>query len=219
MSELELRGVSFKYPRGRRMIFQNLSATFVSGKLTTIEGESGAGKSTLLSLLSGLALPTKGQMFADGWPVKDLTEYRRNMAATVAQANHLFDSRTVLENVMYPMLLKGLDADTSERRAREYLAEVKLDPELSSHFPSECSGGEQKRVAFARAMALNNPIILADEPTANLDRKTSQVIADILDHLAHEKGKLVIAVTHDAVLPERADERLYLRGGVLEHER
>ena len=104
MSKLELQGVSFKYPRGKRMIFQNLSEVFESGKLTTVEGESGAGKSTLLSLLSGLALPTKGALLMDGEPVRDLTAYRRNIAATVAQANYLFEGRTVLENVMYPLL-------------------------------------------------------------------------------------------------------------------
>lgn len=218
MSKLELREVSFKYPRGKRMIFQNVSESFCSGKLTTIEGESGAGKSTLLSLLSGLATPTKGSLFMDGEPVKDLTAYRRNVAATVAQANHLFESRTVLENVMYPMLLKGEEPDRAERKALGYLREVKIDRELASHFPSECSGGEQKRVAFARAMALDNPVILADEPTANLDKGTSGVVAGILASLAHEKGKMVIVVTHDSLLPELADERLYLRGGVLERD-
>ncbi len=218
MSKLELKGVSFKYPRGKRMIFQNVSECFESGKLTTIEGESGVGKSTLLALLSGLALPTKGGLFMDDEPVRDLTEYRRNIAATVAQGNHLFEGRTVLENVMYPMLLKGEDPAEAKRKAAEYLSDVKLDEELLSHFPSECSGGEQKRVAFARAMALNNPVILADEPTANLDKATSRTIADILCSLAHDHGKLVIVVTHDMFLPERADVRLYLRGGVLEHE-
>ena len=218
MSKLELQGVSFKYPRGKRMIFQNVSETFDSGKLTTVEGESGAGKSTLLTLLSGLALPTKGTLLMDGEPIRDLTLYRRNVAATVAQANHLFEGRTVLENVIYPLLLKGAEPARAKEKALELLSEVRLDPELASHFPAECSGGEQKRVAFARAMALQNPVILADEPTANLDKGTSRVIADILVHIAHEKGKLVIAVTHDLLLPELADVRLYLRGGVLEHE-
>ncbi len=218
MSKLELKGVSFKYPRGKRMIFQNVTESFASGKLTTIEGESGAGKSTLLTLLSGLALPTRGELLMDGEPVRDLTSYRRNAAAAVAQANYLFEGRTVLENVTYPMLLKGLDGESAKKKALEYLEEVKLDGELASHFPSECSGGEQKRVAFARALALDNPVFLADEPTANLDRGTSRVIADILVSLARERGKLVIAVTHDARLPELADVRLFLRGGVLEHE-
>ena len=210
MSKLELKGVSFKYPRGKRMIFQNVTESFASGKLTTIEGESGAGKSTLLTLLSGLALPTRGELLMDGEPVRDLTSYRRNAAAAVAQANYLFEGRTVLENVTYPMLLKGLDGESAKKKALEYLEEVKLDGELASHFPSECSGGEQK--------ALDNPVFLADEPTANLDRGTSRVIADILVSLARERGKLVIAVTHDARLPELADVRLFLRGGVLEHE-
>ena len=149
MSKLELKGVSFKYPRGKRMIFQNVTESFASGKLTTIEGESGAGKSTLLTLLSGLALPTRGELLMDGEPVRDLTSYRRNAAAAVAQANYLFEGRTVLENVTYPMLLKGLDGESAKKKALEYLEEVKLDGELASHFPSECSGGEQKRVAFA----------------------------------------------------------------------
>ncbi|MBO4406399.1 MAG: ATP-binding cassette domain-containing protein [Clostridia bacterium] len=218
MNKLELEGVSFKYPRGKRMIFQSVSETFESGKLTAVEGESGAGKSTLLALLSGLSLPTRGRVLVDGEPIKDLTLYRRNVAATVAQANHLFEGRTVLENVLYPMLLKGEDPEKAKEKALGYLAEVKLEGELADHFPSECSGGEQKRVAFARAMALHNPVLLADEPTANLDKNTSRVIADILETLAHEHGKLVIAVTHDPLLAERADRRLILRGGVLERE-
>ena len=218
MSKLELKNVSFRYPRGKRMIFQNVTESFESGKLTTVEGASGAGKSTLLALLSGLALPTKGELLMDGEPIRDLTAYRRNIAATVAQGNYLFEGRTVLENVMYPMLLKGVDPKTAKEKAMGYLAEVRIDAELATHFPSECSGGEQKRVAFARAMALDNPVILADEPTANLDRGTSRAVADILDSLAHEHGKLVIAVTHDTLLPERADVRLFLRGGVLEHD-
>ena len=216
MSKLELQGVSFKYPHRKRFIFENVSETFESGKLTAVEGESGAGKSTLLALLSGLSLPTKGRVLVDGEPIRDLTLYRRNVAATVAQANHLFEGRTVLENVVYPMLLKGEDPAAAREKALGYLSEVRLDAELADHFPSECSGGEQKRVAFARAMALHNPVLLADEPTANLDREASDVIADILESLAHKHGKLVIAVTHDPLLAGRADRRLILRGGVLE---
>ena len=231
---LALRSVSFRYPRGRRMILQNISAEFVSGRLYTVEGESGAGKSTLLTLLAGLGTPTSGEILADGRDIRTLgrsadakgkskgvsglTLYRREVAATVPQANLLFDGRTVLENVLYPMLLKGVDPDTAETRARTYLGEVRLAEELYDHFPSECSGGEQKRVAFARAMALDNPILLADEPTANLDKATGDVVSEILEALAHKWGKLVIAVTHEDAIPARADERLFLRAGVLERE-
>lgn len=216
MSKLELQGVFFKYPRGKRMIFQNVSETFESGVLSSIEGESGAGKSTLLSLLSGLALPTRGRILMDGEPIRDLTAYRREVAATVAQANYLFEGRTVLENVTYPMLLKGIDPTSAKDKALELLSEVRLDSELASHFPSECSGGEQKRVAFARAMALDNPVILADEPTANLDKDAARVVAEILQSIAHTRGKLVIAATHDPILAECADLRLFLHDGCLE---
>ena len=216
MSKLELKSVSFQYPCGKRMIFQDVSETFESGMLSSVEGESGAGKSTLLSLLSGLALPTKGRILMDGEPIRDLTEYRRNVAATIAQANHLFEGRTVLENVTYPLLLKGADPGTAREKALGYLAEVKLDPELASHFPSECSGGEQKRVAFARAMALDNPVILADEPTANLDKENAAVVAEILVSLAHTRGKLVVTATHDPLLAECADRRLILHEGFRE---
>ena len=217
---LEMKGVSFKYPRGRRMILKDVSAFFESGRLYTVEGESGAGKSTLLTLLSGLARPTSGEILADGARISEmgLTRYRREIAATVAQANLLFEGRTVLENVMFPMLLKGTAPAEAEARAKEYLRQVKLDEELCGHFPKECSGGEQKRAAFARAMALDNPVILADEPTANLDRATARTVASILGDLAKERGRLVIAVTHEAEIPEIADERLFLRAGVLERE-
>ena len=238
---LSLDSVSFRYPRGRRMILKDISAEFVSGRLYTLEGESGAGKSTLLTLLAGLAVPTSGRVLLNGEDIralgqaktadesadekksaprsmKGLTLYRRTVAATVPQANLLFDGRTVLENVLYPMQLKGVDREEAEERARGYLSDVKLGEELYDHFPSECSGGEQKRAAFARAMALDNPVVLADEPTANLDKGTSAIVSEILRMLAKERGRLVIAVSHDDLIPSMADERLFVRAGVLERE-
>ena len=239
-SVLALDRASFRYPRGRRMILKDISAEFVSGKLYTLEGESGAGKSTLLSLLAGLASPTSGRVLLNGEDIRlfgrgraegaeerkkgappsaaGLTLYRRNVAALIPQATLLFDGRTVLENVLYPMLMKGVNRDEAEERARGYLLDMKLAEELWNRFPGECSGGEQKRAAFARAMALDNPVILADEPTANLDKGTSAIISEILAMLARERGRLVAAVTHEDAIPALADERLFLRGGVLERE-
>ena len=243
---LALDAVSFRYPRGRRMILKDISAEFVSGRLYTLEGESGAGKSTMLNLLAGLSVPTSGRVLLNGEDIRSLgrssgkknagedsgangrgnaprsvnglTLYRRNVAATVPQANLLFDGRTVLENVLYPMLLKGTDRAEAEERARGYLADVKLPEELYDRFPGECSGGEQKRAAFARAMALDNPVVLADEPTANLDKGTSAIVSEILRLLAAERGKLVLAVTHEEAIPAVADERLFLRAGVIEKD-
>lgn len=235
---LSLDKVSFRYPRGRRMILKDVSASLRSGRLYTLEGESGAGKSTLLSLLAGLAVPTSGQVLLNGADIRSygkkdnpaeerggakrsvtgLTLYRRTVAAAVPQANLLFDGRTVFENVLYPMLMKGVDRAEAEERARGYLADVKLGEELYDHFPGECSGGEQKRAAFARAMALDNPVLLADEPTANLDRGTSAILSEILRMLASERGRLVLAVTHDETIPALADERFFLRAGVLEQD-
>ena len=237
---LALDKVSFRYPRGRRMILKDVCAEFVSGKLYTLEGESGAGKSTLVTLLAGLASPTAGRVLLNGEDIRTfgksgrgsgdgggkktprfasgLTLYRRNVAALVPQANLLFEGRTVLENVLYPMLMKGADRDEAEERARGYLLDVKLEEELWDRFPGECSGGEQKRAAFARAMALDNPVILADEPTANLDKGTAAIVTEILRMLAKERGRLVAAVTHEDSIPAAADERLFLRGGVLERE-
>ena len=216
MNKLELKSISYRYPRAKRMILKDVCVSFEPGKLYSVEGESGAGKSTLLTILAGLSRPVSGEILADGEPIRNRTEYRRNTAAAVAQDNLLFDGRTILENVMYPLLLKGVAPDEAEERAYAYLAEVKLDRELGGHFPRECSGGEQKRAAFARAMALENPVFLADEPTANLDKGTAAVIADLLENIAHDKGRLVIAVTHDDVIPARADKRFFLRAGVLE---
>ena len=237
---LALENVSFRYPRSRRVILKDISVELVSGRLYTLEGESGAGKSTMLTLLGGLAVPTEGRVLLNGGDIRrigkkdapesadrrgnaprsvsGLTLYRRNVAATVPQANLLFEGRTVFENVLYPMLFKGVDRAEAEERARGYLADVKLEEELYDHFPRECSGGEQKRVAFARAMALDNPVVLADEPTANLDKNTSAILSGILCVLAKERGKLVLAVTHEDAIPALADERLFLRTGVLERE-
>jgi len=232
---LSLDRVSFRYPRGRRMILKDISEAFVSGRLYTLEGESGAGKSTLLTLLAGLAVPTSGRILLNGGDIRSfgkngeegrasprsvtgLTLYRRTVAAMIPQANLLFDGRTVLENVLYPMQMKRIDPAEAMERARGYLADVKLPEELYGRFPGECSGGEQKRVAFARAMALDNPVILADEPTANLDKGTSAIVSEILRMLAHDRGRLVLAVTHEDAIPSLADERLFLRGGTAERE-
>lgn len=218
MSALILEQVTYQYRNSQRAAVSDVSCSFDAGKVYTIIGPSGSGKSTLLSMLAGLDLPTSGEVLFEGESLTelDLDRYRRESISMIFQAFHLFPLLTVLENVCFPMELCGLTPKEAKPRARLLLEGVGITEEQMGRFPSRLSGGEQQRVAIARSLASNAKILLADEPTGNLDSVNTGNIVEILRSLAHEKGYCVIIVTHDLEVAEMADVALKMKDGVLQ---
>lgn len=217
MAELILENIKYRYKGAKIDTLKGVNAAFKEGTLSAILGHSGAGKSTLLYLISGLDFPSGGQILLDGEPLKKamLDKYRRNTVATISQSYLLFQTRTALENVMYPMELDKLPKEEAVKKAKEYLAMVGISEELHNRLPKKLSGGEQQRVAIARCLAANSEIIAADEPTGNLDEDNANSVMELLLELAHKHGKNIILVTHDPGLALKADVRYRLEKGLL----
>ena len=195
---------------------KNLDLEVLEGEFVLIYGSSGAGKTTLLNLISGLDKPTSGKIIVFG---HDLATYDENFLATFRSANvgfvfqsyNLISTLTALENVAFPIELAGWPEDRVRRRSQKLLKLIGL-PHRANHFPTQLSGGEQQRIAFARALANDPPLILVDEPTGNLDRETGLEIVRILEELK-TKGKTIVVVTHDERIMQLADRTLNLRNG------
>lgn len=215
MSDLVLKNICYRYPKTKQMVLNEINTTFRKGTITSIQGQSGAGKSTLLYLIAGIDYPTSGQLLWDNTPVTDLSDYRRNVVSIISQSYLLFPSRTVLENVCYPLILNKEPRSEASEKAKQLLQSVGIDAKLYDRLPEKLSGGEQQRVAVARCLASNSKIIAADEPTGNLDEENTQTIVKLLQRLAHENEKTVIVVTHDPVVAQMADEQLRLSAGNL----
>ena len=216
MPILELKDVRYSYSP-EKVVLRGVNCVFECGTLYALVGKSGAGKSTLLSLMAGLDLPESGQVLFEGTPTgdMDLDEYRRRKAAVIYQDFALFPMLTALENIEYPMELCHVDAKEARQQAMELARRVSLPEELLDRYPTHISGGEQQRVAIARALGMDTKILLADEPTGNLDTANSDNIFRILQQLAHEEGYCVIVVTHDMALAAKADRVLELRDGAV----
>ena len=200
---------------GHLTILQSTSLRIESGRAVAVTGPSGSGKSTLLGLLAGLDAPSTGRIFIDGTDITGLGEeslarLRGEKIGIVFQFFHLLPSLTALENVMVPMEIAGLPDPRA--RARALLDDVGLT-DRGHHYPSQLSGGEQQRVAIARALANDPPIVLADEPTGNLDSATGHQIIDLLVAVNRERGRTLVLVTHDPELAGLADEVIALRDG------
>jgi putative ABC transport system ATP-binding protein len=214
---IELRGVSKTVESGGQplTILHPLDLTIASGEFLAIVGPSGSGKSTLLGLLAGLDAPTSGQVLVDGTDITtlsedDLARLRGAKIGIVFQFFHLVPSLTALENILVPMeIARRRDAAA---RGRQLLDEVGLAGR-GHHYPSQLSGGEQQRIAIARALANDPPIVLADEPTGNLDSSTGRHIMDLLLNVRRTRQSTLVLVTHDSELAALADSRLVLRDG------
>jgi putative ABC transport system ATP-binding protein len=214
---IELRGVSKTVASGERQltILHPVDLFVPSGQCIAIAGPSGSGKSTLLGLIAGLDAPTTGAILIDGIDITTLTEdelarLRGEKIGFVFQAFHLIPSLTALENILVPMEIAGRKGALG--RARELLREVGLE-DRAHHYPSQLSGGEQQRIAIARALSNDPRIVLADEPTGNLDTANGRHVVDLLLSINRSRGTTVVLVTHDAELAALADARLALRDG------
>lgn len=219
MNILELNEVTFSYNNKYQQVdaIKNISCGFEKGKVHAIVGKSGSGKSTLLSLLAGLDLPASGQVRFEGEPIStmNLARYRRECAAMIYQSFRLFPLLTVSENITYPMELRGFKGKKARERASELVKRVALPESVLDRFPNMLSGGEQQRVGIARAMSMESKLLLADEPTGNLDEENSQNIIDILVRLAHKDGYCVVVATHDLSILPKMDEVFHMNSGVL----
>jgi putative ABC transport system ATP-binding protein len=214
---IQLRDVSKTVTSGSAplTILHPLTTEIPRGQFLAVVGPSGSGKSTLLGLIAGLDSPTSGSVLIDGVDITKLgddalAKLRGEKIGFVFQFFHLIPSLTAYENISVPMEIAGA-ADASAR-ARALLEEVGLS-ERSHHYPSQLSGGEQQRVALARALANNPSIVLADEPTGNLDSSTGRHIMDLLRGVHASRGTTLVLVTHDAELARLADARIVLRDG------
>ena len=217
MAELSLQRVSYRYPRATRDALQGVECRFRAGEVTAVVGPSGSGKTTLLSIMAGLDRPTSGEVLVDERELSkmNLDAYRRQYVSVIFQAFHLFPLLTVLENVCFPLELLGVHAKEAKEQARKNLELVGIGEEKHRRYPSQLSGGEQQRVAIARALSSGAKILLADEPTGNLDGENSRNIVEILMRLAHEAGYCVVIVTHDPAIADAADVVYTVADGVL----
>ena len=209
MSVLSLQNISFSYDK--TPVLKDISYEFEKGKIYCIIGKSGAGKTTLLSLLSGLASPTAGSILYDGKNIAKIDKYtfRSKYIGVVFQSFNLITKYTALENVILSMDVAGYKTSDKKARALELLDSVGLDEDEAERRVLKLSGGQQQRVAIARALSYDPDIILADEPTGNLDRETQKEIMEIFRALA-DQGKCVILVSHSPEVAEMCDERYEL---------
>ena len=219
MEALKLENVSYAYCNKYQTIqaVKNASCSFEAKTFYAIVGESGSGKSTLLSLIAGLDLPTEGDIFVVGESIRQMQSdfYRRDTASVVYQAFNLFPLLTALENVMFPMEMKNISKTDAKAQAEKMLRRVGLPDQIRSQFPKMMSGGEQQRVAIARALATGGKILLADEPTGNLDSENEKNIVEIMKSLAHEDGYTVIVISHNPSVAEAADHVYRMKDGRL----
>ena len=214
---IELRGVCKRVPSGAGTltILHPLDLTIPAGGVVAITGPSGSGKSTLLGLLAGLDSPSEGAVILDGVNITALDEdalarLRGSRIGFVFQFFHLLPSLTAFENVLVPMEIAG--ASDARRRAGALLDEVGLS-DRRDHYPSQLSGGEQQRVAIARALANDPPLLLADEPTGNLDSQTGRAVIELLLAVNRARGTTIVLVTHDPELAALAGLTIALRDG------
>lgn len=217
MQILSAKNVQYKYRTKYQTVhaLKGVDLSFEQGKVYAIVGSSGCGKTTLLSLLAGLDIPTEGEvLFKDKSTTElDRDDYRKNHVSVIYQNFNLFHHLTVLENTAYPLYMRNVPKAESNKIAEEKLLAMGLTSDMFRRFPHMLSGGEQQRVAIVRALASGSELVLADEPTGNLDEENSFKIFGILSDLAHKENRCVVIVTHDLALAEKADTVIRLNSG------
>lgn len=216
---IEIKGLTKKYRIGREVItaVNDVSLNIEAGEFVCILGPSGCGKTTFLHLVAGLDRPTKGDIFVKALCInkikeKDMALFRRRFMAFIFQAYNLVPTLTAIENVSMPLMFDGMIKFKRDKMAKELLTQIGLGKRLRNK-PSEMSGGQQQRVSIARALINNPKVLYADEPTGNLDSKTTKEIMDILVSRVRQKGVTLVMVTHNKELTEDADKVIYMLDG------
>lgn len=219
MAILEVNNVRYRYRSRYQQVeaLRGVNYAFEQGKVYALVGKSGSGKSTLLSLMAGLDLPQEGEILFEGksTTAMNLNRYRRERVAMIYQSFRLFPLLTVSENVTYPMELRGFRGKQAREKAQLLIQKVNLPETVLNRFPSMLSGGEQQRVAIARALSMDTRLLLADEPTGNLDTENGNRIIDLLVNLAHQDNYCVIIATHDLDILPRMDQVCRIQDGRL----
>ena len=225
MNILEISNLTKTYKTGTISVdvLNGLSLNIAEGEIVIIMGQSGVGKSTLLNIMGALDKPTSGNLRINDEDVlsyneKKLAKFRNQHVGFIFQFHHLLTEFTALENVLMPGMIKGKTTSDDNDRAKQLLADVGLAERLH-HRPNELSGGEQQRVAVARALMNQPKLILADEPTGDLDRKNSQMLFDLIVDLNGKYNQTFIIVTHDELIAEQAHRIIYLEDGKVSHEK
>lgn len=223
MEKIRVENVSYSYQNQYQKIeaVKEVSCSFEDGNMYAITGESGSGKSTFLSLLAGLDRPESGTILVEGENLLEMDRdaYRRKQISVVYQAFHLFPLLNAVENVMYPMELQGISRREARKQAEDCLREVGLGEKIFHQYPKMMSGGEQQRVAIARALINRPEVLLADEPTGNLDSHNAIEIMKLLDEI-NRMGTTVVVVTHSQEIVDRMQKRVIVmeRGCVVSDE-
>ena len=212
---LKLSNVSYRYSDAAKddFVLKDINYEFEKGKIYAIKGKSGSGKTTLLSLISGLEKKYQGDILYKDKPLKkmDLDTYRNSNVGIVFQSYNLLPQLTAKENIILSMDVSKVKVSNKDKKALELMEEVGLNKNLADRRVLKLSGGEQQRIAIARGLSYNPEIILADEPTGNLDKETENDVLEIFKKLAHEEGKCVIIVTHSPNVCEKVDEVFELK--------
>ena len=224
MLVIETRELVKTYGTGEAQVsaLRGVSIKIESGEFVAIMGPSGSGKSTLLTMLGGVETPSSGQVLLEGVDIAtlsddDRTRLRRRRLGFIFQSFNLLPNLSAIENVMLPMELDGQSTKESKQRAREVLAQVELE-HRSDHRPAQLSGGEQQRVAIARALAIRPALLLADEPTGNLDTRQAKRIIQLLESLVNDHHQTIVMVTHDRAVAEVARRLIGIRDGLVESD-
>ena len=224
MDVIEVEGLTKQFGEDDALIdvLRGIDLTIGGGELVAIMGPSGSGKSTLLSMLGGIDVPTTGRVLVEGTDHESLSDdqrtlMRRKRIGFVFQAFNLLPTLTAVENVSLPLELDGVPTAEATRRAEAALQQVEM-LKRRDHIPGKLSGGEQQRVAIARALAIQPVLLLADEPTGNLDSRQTEIVSDLLLRLVEEHGHTIVMVTHDANVAKIAHRIVYLRDGRVESD-